>query len=509
MLAAIRRLALTAIAAGLGYGVGWVVGSIGHVMPQQARYAFLAERIPLPHHVPEYAGGLLFRFAMAQDVIHERFSKHGPAYYRERDRLTREELAKLAPDDPARFPLCDDLAAGLERLGRSDEAVVVMREKLARQRSRGLAGRDLYTSYANLGTFLIHGSFRQSQAGDADAKGRFREGVEFVRQSVEVNPEAHFGRERWQAAIAEFLLAAMDDPGLLVRYDCLGNRLDLEIEQILNREENWTGTGYGRPYDAEFSRWDAARDVPAFFQPGFPLDDPSRWSEVSKIRRHITKVGAEEGWQAVPVPSHRAPAHFDEPVLGIIGMWRQGGGANPHFALALGETMLRVGQRYIAWTAFERAGRMADRFWPDAAVQQHLLDHCRDRQGQIERTLGLQVAGSELRTKFDDELAYGQGYQRAYQDYEAEMIAAGVSLADEHLFDAFRSGREPIASPVGPEEDFVGVPRTKIAAYAARQGRAWGVLGAGVAAMGAALLLTWLDRRAGTRIASSTSRLPA
>ena len=49
--------------------------------------------------------------------------------------------------------------------------------------------------------------------------------------------------------------------------------------------------------------------------------------------------------------SHRKPVPFDEPALGIIGMWRQGGGANPHFALALGETMLRVGQRYIAWCA--------------------------------------------------------------------------------------------------------------------------------------------------------------
>ena len=69
------------------------------------------------------------------------------------------------------------------------------------------------------------------------------------------------------------------------------------------------------------------------------------------------------------VPSHRMPTSFDEPCLGIVGMWRQGGGANPHFALALAETMLRVGQRYVAWTAYERASRLAERFWPDDAMR--------------------------------------------------------------------------------------------------------------------------------------------
>jgi hypothetical protein len=75
------------------------------------------------------------------------------------------------------------------------------------------------------------------------ARKSYREGVALIRKSVAVNPEAHFGREQWQTAIAEFLLAALDDPALLTTYDCLGNRLDLRIEDILNREANWTDTG--------------------------------------------------------------------------------------------------------------------------------------------------------------------------------------------------------------------------------------------------------------------------
>ena len=497
----IHRLVPVAGVALFGYLVGWVVGTVPHVMPRQENYPFLAERHPLPHHVPEHPGGVSFRFAMVHDVLVERFPKHGPAFYRERDRLTRLELARLTPGEPAWFAASDDLAVGLERLGKPDEAAGIIRDKLARQRERGLSGRDLYTSFANLGTFLIHGSFKASQAGDADARARFREGVGFIRQSVEVNPEAHFGRERWQEAIAEFFLAAMDDPALLKTYDCLGNRLDLPIEQMLDREQTWWITGYGRAYDIGFSRFDPVREVPAFYEPGGPPDDPSRWAEVGPIRAHIIKVGAESGWESVPVPSHRKPAPFDEPALGIIGMWRQGAGANPHFALALGETMLRVGQRHIAWEAFERASKLADRFWPGQAEQQALRDHCKARQAEIEKTL-LDSAvksrsgqpletGASLRSRFEAELAYGEGYQRAYQEFEAAKIEAAVPIDDAHFFDDFLAGKEPIASPTGPEEWFVGVPGPTMAEYGAKRAKAWGMLSAGMAAMAAALLVRW------------------
>jgi hypothetical protein len=502
----IHRFVPVAGMAILGYCAGYAGDALAYIAlaripPKQENYRFLAERHPLPHHVPEHPGGVSFRFAMVHDILMERFPKHGPAFYRERDRLTRLELARLTPGDPAWFAACDDLAVGLERLGKPDEAAAIMRDKLARQRERGLSGRDLYTSFANLGTFLIHGSIKASQAGDADARARFREGVELIRQSVEVNPQAHFGRERWQATLAEFLLAAMDDPVLLKTYDCLGNRLDTTIEYILDREQNWSITGYGRPYDIDFSRFEAVPKVPAFFEAGGPPDDPARWPEVEPIRRHITKVGAEEGWEALPVPSHKKPVPFDEPMLGIIGMWRQGGGANPHFTLALGETMLRVGQRYIAWEAYQRTLRLADRFWPGQGEQQALREHCKARQAQIETTLQVQalessphsrdVTGAELRVRFEVELSFGEAYQQAYQEYEAAKIAVGVPIDDEHFFDEFFEGKEPIASPSGPEEWYVGVPREKMADYGARRARGWGVFVAGVAAMATALLIRW------------------
>ena len=112
----------------------------------------------------------------------------------------------------------------------------------------------------------------------------------------------------------------MEKPGLLTRFDCLGNRLDLRIEDVLNRELNWVETGHGRPTDAAFSQGRAADEVPAFFRPGAQPDDPANWQELVPIRKHVTKVGAEHGWEEVAVPSQRKPVPFDEPVLGIIGM---------------------------------------------------------------------------------------------------------------------------------------------------------------------------------------------
>jgi hypothetical protein len=138
-------------------------------------------------------------------------------------------------------------------------------------------------------------------------------------------------------------------------------------------------------------------------------------------------------------------------VLGIIALWQQGGGPDPHFALALGETMLRVGQRYIAWCAYERAALLADRFSPDAPAVRGLVAHCRRRQALIEKSLPAEEV-SELRPRFVKELAFGQGYQQERQAAEADLLRAGASLDEARAAAAFEAAHGPLASPVGPEE---------------------------------------------------------
>jgi hypothetical protein len=200
-------------------------------------------------------------------------------------------------------------------------------------------------------------------------------------------------------------------------------------------------------------------------------------------------------------------------MLGIIGMWRQGGGANPHFALALGETMLRVGQRYIAWTAFERASEMAESYSPDPELQELLRTHCRQRQSHLEETLlhsdapnsggrssrretpwqhvsppPSQEAVASLRDAFRRELQFGRSWQQDYQDFEAAQLVKGTSLESADFFDEFLRAQPAIASVPGPEEYSVFVRKSRKMQYMWDLAVSWGIFGFGAGCMFVAVI---------------------
>ncbi len=441
------------LAALLGAVVGLIVGFTPLFQPPPV------EKLtdwPLPHHVPKYPGAVTLRYPMVHDVIHERFPRHGSAYYEERNRRVRlaleAENAKRGADGkptPDYFVLLDDLGVGLDLLGQHEEAVQLMRDKLAEQQKLGIQGRDLYGSYANLGTFLILWQLSEGFGDKAKTKERIQESVALVHKSIEVNPQSHFGREVWQAVIEVYLLALLDNPELVLKYDMVGNRLDKEI--------NPEG---GQAYSHLFRERSIIRGVDTFLKtPASQQTEEAR----EDSRSLISRVGAEEGWKEAARTSHKEPVPFDEPTLGIIGMWRYGGGANPHFALALGEIMLRVGQRYLAWDACERAAQMA-KFTGPESIAQKFTEHCRRRQKSIEDTLPAEEV-AKLRSRFDAELKLGKDYQQAYQDYEAKRIAAGASIDDPHFYDAFHKEHGPIATPVTEADIFRTVqgPKREVA----------------------------------------------
>lgn len=437
----------------------------------------------LPHHVPPSPDAAPFRFAMVHDVVHERYPRHGEGYYRERERRAREKLAVLHPESETALALTDDLAVALARTGQPDEAVALLRDKLKRQVAAGLTGKDLYSSYANLGEFLVAGHLWAMLGGDAGARGRVEEGRAFLRKSLDVNPRAHFGREEWQIIAVDALLDAGARPEVLRTFDLNGNRLDVTIEVSDERWQSAPFAGdqaaYGRPYheqfptDLHFNRMRPEYEA--------ALEDPQRRTEV---RRYIYEVGGEEPKAGKPV-GRRAP--FDEPALWLVGEWRQGSGPSPHLALCLGEIMMRVGQRYLAWNCYERAARMADQFSPKADLQEFLRAHCRDRQAGIERSLPPDDAAG-LRPKFDAELAFGEAYQRDYQEYTERKVAAGADLDDPHFFDEFHAGRPPIASHVGPEEWYAGEVRGFGLRGKVRAFWAWGFLTGGACFLAFALI---------------------
>src|SRR5947209_1178073 len=131
----LKTLVFAAAGAVVGLVIGYATSWVPPWSPPAPPRAY-----PLPYHIPKYPGGVSFRSAMAHDVIHERFARHGDAYYRERNRRVRQQLEELPPaeardetTDERYFGLLDDLGVGLEALGQRQEAVRLMRDTLREQ----------------------------------------------------------------------------------------------------------------------------------------------------------------------------------------------------------------------------------------------------------------------------------------------------------------------------------------------------------------------------------------
>ena len=128
------------------------------------------------------------RFPGTLEMITGKFVRHSPAYYewRIQDRTKR---MRSPAEDPG---LADDLAVAYSKLGRHAEGIALLEQVLA-------AHPDRYETLANLGT--IH-----MLAGD------LKVGKEYVDRAIVINPDAHFGREKYQSLLAEYFLTKRKSP---------------------------------------------------------------------------------------------------------------------------------------------------------------------------------------------------------------------------------------------------------------------------------------------------------
>lgn len=136
-----------------------------------------------------------------QDVIAGRFERNPALYYEMRIARIKGKKEFSFPDDYF------DVAVALDRLGRDDEAISLIENRLDPVMGRVLMKEEGYkdVSYrraANLGTFYIHRGLKNGEAGLADLK----KGLELIERAVEINPDAHFGREKVQVALVKDLL---------------------------------------------------------------------------------------------------------------------------------------------------------------------------------------------------------------------------------------------------------------------------------------------------------------
>ncbi|MDB5389547.1 MAG: hypothetical protein JWM11_5193 [Planctomycetaceae bacterium] len=129
------------------------------------------------------------RFPTALELITGKFLRHSPEYYRWR--ITDREHRLALPENKDDPLLMDDLAVAHHKLGDHKKAIELLLESNQRLPNR-------YETLANLGTFYM-------LAGD------FEEGRKYIIQALELNPEAHFGREVYQKLLADYVLARRVD----------------------------------------------------------------------------------------------------------------------------------------------------------------------------------------------------------------------------------------------------------------------------------------------------------
>ncbi len=208
------------------------------------------------------------------DIVQGRILKHSRTFY-ERKVAYTQPLLEREDVKPERY---DDLAVAYEKLGRIPEAIATMEAK--EKRFPGL-----YTTAANLGTFHAH-------AGD------YPRALEHLRRALALNPEAHFGREKYQVKAIEYLQRLAAEPG------------------VVNKEEL-----LGLPIDSE---------------------------------RYV--------WVMNPTKKARADANVNEPTLpkdvlpGLAGMIRFGSGErSPHLWFSLGLSLAWSGHKNLALRAMRRA----------------------------------------------------------------------------------------------------------------------------------------------------------
>lgn len=127
----------------------------------------------------------------AQMALTGRFERNPPLYYQMRVARLRAK-GRLSPAEN------DDLAVALDRLGRSEEALAALTAE-----GRKTAD-ERYRFYANRGTFRAHWWFKRG-AKSAEI-GELKVAESDIQKALEINPQAHFGREATQLEVIRWLV---------------------------------------------------------------------------------------------------------------------------------------------------------------------------------------------------------------------------------------------------------------------------------------------------------------
>jgi tetratricopeptide (TPR) repeat protein len=323
------------------------------------------------------------RFPGVLEIITGKFVRHGKAYYewRIKDRLKKLESTL---DDPA--PI-DDLAVGYDKLGRYDDGIAVLEKSLA-------ANPDRYETLANLATLLFHA-------------GRLEESKQHVQRALAINPDAHFGREKYQLLLTDYVLLS-----------------ELKTAGVLSTEEKYPLSGGGAGARG-FARYVLV----------------SQYGDHEYFKYSLGKSEAE---------IDERQSELQRAGKGVLGMLHFADHQSPVLLEALGDLLitgeLDANGTRLAARAYVRAAQLS----PDAKVADRLQLMARQAlANQVPYSPDLNpdtVDLPRLEQELAVELAQGTEWFAKIEANEREWIAMSLDVDREFAADYYDSLDETIAS---------------------------------------------------------------
>ena len=130
------------------------------------------------------------KFPKVYEMILGHFPNRSKEFYLWRIK-DREKKLKEFPNDLKKDQWTEDLMVAFDRVGESKKAIELAKSLLTLFPNR-------YELHANLGTFYFHSGILNSQ--------NYKLGKEHIQKALKLNPKAHFGREKIQLALVEYVI---------------------------------------------------------------------------------------------------------------------------------------------------------------------------------------------------------------------------------------------------------------------------------------------------------------
>ncbi len=164
------------------------------------------------------------KFPNLHELIVGKFLRHSQEFYHWRIIDRKLQLH----DHPDSLELYDDLGVAFDKTGQHLMAIRTMQTKDSIE-------PGLYETYANIGTFYIH-------------NGNFKTGAGYIEKAIDINPDAHFGREVYQKHLVYYVLEKLDTNKLLSLPLAKINRNNNFYHYLKKHEFN------GKPSDEELAK---------------------------------------------------------------------------------------------------------------------------------------------------------------------------------------------------------------------------------------------------------------